>query len=80
MHQFQTKKLIFSIFTNCFIFICTLFPSLAHGQSSRGGDSYPPDVPLLTIEEKTWLAAHKNIRLGVDPAWSPFEFFDTTKV
>ncbi len=34
----------------------------------------------LTPAETAWLAEHKNIRLGVDPAWPPFEFFDTTKV
>jgi two-component system sensor histidine kinase/response regulator len=34
----------------------------------------------LTPEEKTWLVKHKNIRLGVDPAWPPFEFFDAAKV
>ncbi|MDH3347847.1 MAG: PAS domain S-box protein [Desulfobulbaceae bacterium] len=35
-------------------------------------------VPTKT--EKAWLATHKNIRLGVDPQWAPFEFFDATKV
>jgi ABC-type amino acid transport substrate-binding protein len=30
----------------------------------------------LTAAEETWLAEHKNIRLGVDPAWPPFEYFD----
>ena len=35
---------------------------------------------VLTPEEKTWLAEHKDIRLGVDPVWPPFEFFDATKV
>jgi PAS domain S-box-containing protein len=34
----------------------------------------------LTEEEKAWLAEHKHIRLGVDPAWPPFEFFDITRV
>jgi PAS domain S-box-containing protein len=34
----------------------------------------------LTKEEKAWLAEHKHIRLGVDPAWPPFEFFDITRV
>ena len=34
----------------------------------------------LTEEEKVWLAEHKHIRLGVDPAWPPFEFFDITRV
>ena len=34
----------------------------------------------LTLEEKAWLADHKSIRIGVDPSWPPFEFFDATKV
>ncbi|MBT8367438.1 MAG: transporter substrate-binding domain-containing protein [Deltaproteobacteria bacterium] len=34
---------------------------------------------VLTKEEKEWLAGKRNIRLGVDPAWPPFEFFDATK-
>ncbi|MDH4317447.1 MAG: transporter substrate-binding domain-containing protein, partial [Desulfobulbaceae bacterium] len=33
-----------------------------------------------TDAEKSWLAAHKDIRLGVDPQWEPFEFFDATKI
>ena len=28
----------------------------------------------LTSAEKAWLAAHRNIRLGIDPAYPPFEF------
>ena len=41
----------------------------------------PPQVAAeLTEEEKAWLAEHKHIRLGVDPAWPPFEFFDITRV
>ena len=44
-------------------------------------ESVKPTVQIqLTSGEKDWLAEHKDIRLGVDPAWSPFEFFDTTKV
>jgi len=34
----------------------------------------------LTSEEQKWLAKHPNLRLGVDPAWPPFEFFDITRV
>ena len=34
---------------------------------------------VLTKAEKQWLAGKGNIRLGVDPAWPPFEFFDATK-
>jgi PAS domain S-box-containing protein len=34
----------------------------------------------LTDDEKAWLAAHKNIRLGVNPARPPFEYFDAAKI
>jgi polar amino acid transport system substrate-binding protein len=34
----------------------------------------------LTTAEEVWLAEHEEIRLGVDPAWPPFEFFDATRV
>ncbi len=30
----------------------------------------------LTPEEKAWLRDHKTIRIGVDPAYPPFEFID----
>ncbi len=30
----------------------------------------------LTAEEQAWIKAHRTIRLGVDPAWPPFEYFD----
>ena len=31
----------------------------------------------LTAVERDWLAGHPDIRLGVDPAWEPFEFYDS---
>ena len=30
----------------------------------------------LTDEERSWLAAHPDLRLGVDASWPPFEFRD----
>ncbi|MDX1528121.1 MAG: EAL domain-containing protein [Gammaproteobacteria bacterium] len=30
----------------------------------------------LTPDERRWLSEHPVIRLGIDPAWEPFEFFD----
>jgi len=33
----------------------------------------------LTAEETSWLQAHKNIRIGVDPAWAPIEFIHPHK-
>jgi|GEM_PF-626344 len=35
-------------------------------------------VVELNMEEKSWLTAHKDIRIGVDPAWPPFDFVDNT--
>jgi len=34
----------------------------------------------LTEQEKTWLADHREMRLGVDPTSPPFEFLDATKI
>jgi len=51
-----------------------------HQATSQTGSSDSTVQVQLTSEEIAWLAAHKEIRLGVDPAWPPFEFFDTTKV
>ncbi len=31
----------------------------------------------LTAAEESWLQKHPNLRLGVDPAWQPFEFIDS---
>ncbi|MCP4701116.1 MAG: transporter substrate-binding domain-containing protein [Gammaproteobacteria bacterium] len=30
----------------------------------------------LSEEERAWLAAHANLRLGIDPNWPPMEFID----
>jgi PAS domain S-box-containing protein len=35
---------------------------------------------VLTQEEKAWLADKNAVRLGVDPAWPPFEYFDKAGV
>jgi len=39
-----------------------------------------PQRLVLSAEEKAWLAENKNIRLGVDPNWPPFEFFDAARI
>lgn len=36
------------------------------------------DAPALTPDERAWLAAHAEIRVGVDPNWPPIEFVDQT--
>ncbi len=42
-----------------------------------GGEKERPTSPVikLTAEEQAWLKEHKEMRLGVDPAWPPIEFF-----
>ena len=36
-----------------------------------------PAIALdLSDAERTWLAQHPKLRLGVDPAWAPFEYRD----
>ena len=52
----------------------------SHKAMSQTGSVEPTVKIQLTSKEKDWLADHKNIHIGVDPAWPPFEFFDTTKV
>jgi PAS domain S-box-containing protein len=42
---------------------------------SVGAQEQPDAVPL-TADEKAWLKDHPSLRLGVDPAWPPYEFFD----
>ncbi|ROL73181.1 bifunctional diguanylate cyclase/phosphodiesterase [Pseudomonas chlororaphis] len=34
------------------------------------------DALTLTDEERSWLAAHPELRLGVDASWPPFEYRD----
>jgi polar amino acid transport system substrate-binding protein len=40
----------------------------------------PKLLQLLTPDEKKWLDAHRQIRLGVEPAWPPFEYIDDAGV
>ncbi|MDC0336251.1 transporter substrate-binding domain-containing protein [Pseudodesulfovibrio sp.] len=41
---------------------------------SAASESSARKQVVLTDEEKEWIADHKSIRLGVDPAWAPFEY------
>ncbi len=47
---------------------------------TMGLDLTKQNKVVLTKEQKAWLADKKDIRIGVDPAWPPFEYFDKTKV
>jgi len=45
------------------------------------GEASPTLAPhqtliTLTSGEREWLSTHKQIHLGIDPSWPPFEFFD----
>ena len=44
---------------------------------SGWADTSPRTLPVdLTSEEKAWLASHRDVRLGVDPSWPPFEMIE----
>jgi len=52
---------------------------------SEGKTIYPVEFKLatkrkldigLTDSERAWLSDHKSLRMGIDPAWLPFEFAD----
>ena len=32
--------------------------------------------PILTEAEQEWILSHPHIKVGIDPAWPPFEWFD----
>ncbi|MCG8550366.1 MAG: transporter substrate-binding domain-containing protein, partial [Desulfobacterales bacterium] len=38
-------------------------------------DAEQETMRLLTHDEKEWLRSHPAVRLGIDPAWPPFEFY-----
>ncbi len=55
---------------------------LLSGQLCAETNATPPPLesthshsPIkLSADEQTWLKTHKEIRLGIDPAWAPIEF------
>ncbi len=50
--------------------------STVHNHGALPSKSTHSDsVIKLTADEQAWLRAHKEIRLGIDPAWAPIEFF-----
>jgi len=38
-------------------------------------DANQETMRLLSHDEKEWLKSHPALRLGIDPAWPPFEFY-----
>lgn len=74
----MTRKIFFLFLL--FILLDVSLMTKLHQATSQTGSLESTVKIQLTPDEKAWLVEHKNIRLGVDPAWSPFEFFDATKV
>lgn len=56
------------------LFLPTGLASTALAQAAQNTEALPLD---LTDEERAWLLEHPVIRLGADPAYPPFEFFDS---
>ena len=44
-------------------------------------DNQVLDMPSLQLskKQKIWLQTHRNIRMGIDPAWAPIEYYDPQK-
>ena len=74
----MTRKIFFLFLL--FILLDVSLITRLHRATPQTGTLEPTVQIQLTPDEKAWLVQHKNIRLGVDPSWSPFEFFDATKV
>jgi len=49
---------------------------LSSVNNKRTGTSANDLLATLSVDEIAWLKRHPKIRLGVDPAWPPFEFID----
>ncbi|MBT3185799.1 MAG: transporter substrate-binding domain-containing protein, partial [Nitrospina sp.] len=49
---------------------------LGSAETARTNES--PDKVPLTNAEKKWLEKHKELRLGADSAWPPYDFFDAS--
>ncbi len=56
------------------LLILTGLVGVALAQSPKNGQTPKLD---LTDEERAWLLDHPVVRLGADPAYPPFEFFDS---
>ena len=55
------------------ILFAVLAGAPAYGQPAAPSGGVPLD---LTEPERAWLAQHRDIRIGVNPAYPPFDFFD----
>jgi two-component system, sensor histidine kinase and response regulator len=54
---------------------------LAHACLGAEGHTVPPSPKLdLTDADRTWLAEHPEIRVGVNPSYPPFDFVDASGV
>ena len=73
----DSQSLDFSLFSKSKNPSLNLYQFDLHSVAAR----FAPGKNLikLTEKEEAWLAEHKNIRLGVDLVWPPFEFIDSTK-
>ena len=60
--------------TGSLVLFLMLFPLALFAQSSGLTEAVPEQIVDLTSAEKTWIAAHPHIRVGVDQAWHPIEF------
>lgn len=56
----------------CWLLAALLFATTTASAQTSG----PASLPTLTAAEKAWLKEHPVIRIGVDPGYAPYAFFD----
>jgi len=63
-------KYLHGLITALMVMLAMQTNALADDKDSRN------ERATLSVSESQWLAEHPQIRLGVDPEWRPFEYFD----
>lgn len=77
--KMSRRKPVLTVCLSLFLALCFFSPSLTFGKPPAPSN-LPKTSVVLSETEKAWLAEHKSIRLGIDPAWPPFEFLDPKRV
>ena len=60
----------------CFLLIFALIIGFVWNQPDVYGEDSEKRPIELSEEERSWIKANPGVRLGIDPAWPPFEWFD----
>jgi len=92
MYCKRNNKLLYGLIFSRILIMLIVSPVFINSQNVYSATENTPSQELskkihskdfyisgLTDKERQWLQNHKTIRLGVDHAWAPFEYFDQNK-